>query len=88
MTLDDLDGLEGFLDEWSSEGSRQQLKSPPRMSWDEFKSGREKKKFLKKSSLSQFGPYTFVSVRLLTPIFCNETENGADLGIRIAAPRV
>lgn len=33
MTLDDLDGVEGLLGEGSREGSRQQLMSPPRMSW-------------------------------------------------------
>lgn len=69
MALDDLDWTHGLIDERSSEGSRQQLKSPPRMSWQEFKSGREKKKVLKKPSLSQFGPYTFAKVRSLPQIF-------------------
>lgn len=68
MILDDLDKVLGLFEERSSEGSRQQLKSPPRMSWREFKSGREKKKCLKNSSLSQFGPYTFANARLLPQI--------------------
>ena len=55
ITLTDLEGAQALGEERSRWGSSQQLKPPPHIKWCDDKSGRVRKRHLKKASSSQLG---------------------------------